>query len=486
MNMASASRVSASRVSESRVSESRVSESSLGDGGAFSIDNFVTSYAHLLPTRVRVAQGYFDFERNFGVTTGEVYNLHFIKKTKSVSISDTMSQNYTLPLNASVEYSLLHNPDGDLERARAGYTYRTAGDIMALKTLPTVVRTRSAYKGGDSSSSVEEFEVFVILGITKKHRFLRSRILSVYSITNSVKKMLAEECEGNFSTDPYGTKLFLPEILQHILNPFPANALMFVSPDIAHNLPMHLFDELLVLEDLVESKSIIATVCDLHNPSCAENLIEFPVSLPCTVTFLDDSSDGSSLYDCTKIIIDDFDPSKVNTCAISVDPRKGKEKFGIEVEIPLYQSLSGWNLPEVCLDEESGNYQLLTKETFSDGAEGGGEAVHPESQTGAVTDCTIQCETKAAYEMVETHSADSERISALEQQLKEMKRVTAALQSDLCNVQLSTETSLVRVEKQLLDISKQLHKLEWMTGESSDKKFQLVPSSLSVDQVLYM
>ena len=65
-----------------------------------------------------------------------------------------------------------------------------------------------------------------------------------------------------------------------------------------------------------------------------------------------------------------------------------------------------------------------------------------------------------------------------------MKKTTSALQSDLCDVRLSTETSIVRVEKQLLEIAKQLQKLEWMTGGLVENKFQLAPSLLSVDQVL--
>ena len=65
-----------------------------------------------------------------------------------------------------------------------------------------------------------------------------------------------------------------------------------------------------------------------------------------------------------------------------------------------------------------------------------------------------------------------------------MKRTTLALGNGLQGVQTSTEASLVRLEKQLLEISRQLQKLEWMTGGSVDKKFELTPNLLSVDQVL--
>lgn len=350
---------------------------------AFSVDKFTTSYSHLLPTRVRVEQGYFDFERNFGVTTGEVYNMHFIKKVRSVSLLDSHSQRHILPLNASVEYSILHDPDGDQERARAGYLYRRAGDIMALKMLPTVVRAKNAYQGGDPTSSVDAYEMLIVLQVTKKHKFMRNRVLSVYSVTHSRKKTLSEECEGNFSTDPYGTKLFLPEILSHLANPFPATALMFISPDVTHSIPLHLFDEPLVLEGLVESRSVIATACDLQKPSSPSsaslqvgNLIEFPVSLPFTVTLLDwereeeggsDDSSSTSLVSRTRHIIDGFDPSKVSTCAISVEARRGHELLGLEVEVPHYQPLSiGGSRREGGEEEEGcGTYAMITKEADS-------------------------------------------------------------------------------------------------------------------------
>ncbi|KAL5506589.1 hypothetical protein EMCRGX_G008268 [Ephydatia muelleri] len=482
-----------------------------GKDSAFSIDKFTTSYAHLLPTRVIVEQGYFDFERNFGVTTGEVYNLHFIKKVKSVSVSDSNSQRHVLPLNACVEYCLLHDPDGDRERARAGYTYRRAGDIMALKTLPAVVRAKSAYRGGDAASSVEALEMLVVLQVAKKHKFMRNRVLSVFSLTNSTKKALSEECEGNFSTDPYGTKLFLPEIIQHLPNAFPTTALMFVSPDVTHNIPLHLFDEFLVLEGLVESRSIIATTCDLPNSSspsqCVRNLIEFPVSLPITVTLLDeeeeeegggsDDSSASSLFSRTRNIIEGFDPSKVSTYAISVEARKGHEMLGLEVEAPHYQALSSPARRERPVEvEECGTYTLITKDmtmpAHATQDEGNvGEQRYEPAHAGK--DDYIGRRKRTVGESGESASAgiastaegptDPERILALEQQMEEVKRTTLALGNGLQGVQTSTEASLVRLEKQLLEISRQLQKLEWMTGGSVDNKFELTPNLLSVDQV---
>ena len=371
-----------------------------GKGEAFSIETLVTSYANLLPTRVKVEQGYFDFERNFGVTTGEIYNLHFIKKVKSVSVLDTLSQRHTLPLNASVEYCLLHNPDADEERARTGHTYRTVGDIMALKALPTVVRAKTAYRAGDPSSSVDELELLIVLQVTKKHKFLRNRVLSVYSVTCATKKMLSEECEGNFTTDPYGTKLFLPEILQHIENPFPVPALLFISPDVTHNIPIHLFDELLLLEGLVEIKSVIATTaCALPNDPSSGTLIEFPVTLPFTVTLLDSTS--ASLQDRTRDIIDVFDPSSVNTCAISVDPRKGHERLGLVVEVPQYEPLFTTGDGSIIYDE-------LTRE---DSEDVGHVCINEQPQPGGSLGTIPR-------QMGPVPGTDSERISLLELQIE--------------------------------------------------------------------
>lgn len=67
---------------------------------------------------------------------------------------------------------------------------------------------------------------------------------------------------------------------------------------------------------------------------------------------------------------------------------------------------------------------------------------------------------------------------------QEVRMLTMALKNGLQGVQVSTEASLVRIEKQLLEVSRQLQKLEWMAGGSVDRKFELTPNLLSVDQVL--
>ena len=173
----------------------------------------------------------------------------------------------------------------------------------------------------------------------------------------------------------------------------------------------------------MESKSVIATACDLPNAPTSGNLIEFPITLPFTVTLLDEMSDGSSayLYDCTRTIIDDFDPSKVSTCAISVDPRRGHEKLGLKVEVPLYQSLSDENLfgtyHQVAVEEEGGEvYALLTREGIEPAAMGG-RGADTGAQAKVGTDCSGQ-ESRSQKNGRTASSVDAERISTLELRLE--------------------------------------------------------------------
>lgn len=54
---------------------------------------------------------YYDsFAFRFIISSGDVYNFHFVKNEKTVSIRDCGGTNFSIPLNSAIEFGLLYNP----------------------------------------------------------------------------------------------------------------------------------------------------------------------------------------------------------------------------------------------------------------------------------------------------------------------------------------------------------------------------------------
>ena len=96
------------------------------------------------------------------ISTGEVYNFHFIKGETVVSFLDKEQKLYSLPLYSSAMVAPLYNPDGDIKKALKGYSFKTIGDLLACSDLPKIVGVRKSYIGHQPISSVNANEVLII------------------------------------------------------------------------------------------------------------------------------------------------------------------------------------------------------------------------------------------------------------------------------------------------------------------------------------
>ena len=101
-----------------------------------------------------------------------MYNFHFIKNEKVVSIQDDGGKVFSLPLNSSIQFGLLYDPIGDTKRALGGYLFKTIGDVMKYNVLPRVIRATKMYRGYKTDSSVDADEILII---TSVHRTATER-----------------------------------------------------------------------------------------------------------------------------------------------------------------------------------------------------------------------------------------------------------------------------------------------------------------------
>ena len=195
---------------------------------SLSLASFISRYASKLPLRVKVDKGFYGTEDRFVISAGDVYNIHFMKRRKIVWIKDGSGTTYALPINSAVEFGILYDPSDNYNQAFKGFTFPCISDIIAQDPLPKVVRATQAYSASDSRASVEKNEVLIVQKTTKSG--LRRRpVLKVVSLNSKEEKTLLEDCTGQFVTEPYGVRLYLPEITQHMSDALPLKVLCVFS-----------------------------------------------------------------------------------------------------------------------------------------------------------------------------------------------------------------------------------------------------------------
>ena len=127
--------------------------------------------------------------------------------------------------------------------------------MLQAKTLPKVVCALSAWRGAGPESTLEKNELLILKGWKRK---LSGKVLKAYNPVSKEKKELPENCQGKFcthfmhthpslhntyvlplsphspgkfTTRSHTTKLFLSDIIEHVVQPLPCNAILYMKPD---------------------------------------------------------------------------------------------------------------------------------------------------------------------------------------------------------------------------------------------------------------
>ena len=187
------------------------------------------------PLRVKVSKGF--STPQVEISAGDVYNIHFLKKSNVVTIRDSIQNEYTIPLNSAAQFGIVYGQGG---HGSMPAIFKTAEDVMAADLLPRVVCAMRSYRGRNPKSSVDAGEVLIVQGI---HHPQSSKSLLVISTTTAQEKRLKKECAGCFTTDPQQTKMYLPELLENVQNRLPLVARLYLDPDCDELLPEYLTDK---------------------------------------------------------------------------------------------------------------------------------------------------------------------------------------------------------------------------------------------------
>ena len=281
------------------------------------LTKLVEKHQDLFPIRVHVCKGFYGPTERSSVSEGDIYNIHFVKKAKAVIVRDCSKVDYRIALNSSVKFGVLHNPEGNVQKALDGYKYPKVSDIMAMSPLPKAIRATVEFKGTAVDNTVEKNEIYITKEIKPNGNH---RCLVVYSVTKSILKYLFESCEAHFSTKPYDVRLFLPEILEHFPQPFPTTCYLFVNSETSQELPHHLTSSAVTLAGESTDLSLIAS-SNFEVGAGRPLLVEIPIHFDIEVQLIQpkDKTDYDQLYKTTNDLMKNLDLSTVANCTQEMD-----------------------------------------------------------------------------------------------------------------------------------------------------------------------
>jgi hypothetical protein len=286
---------------------------------------------------MKVKRGYHGGDEKHSIATDDVYNVHFIKRTKVVVLKDRRGATFNIPLNSAVQFAPVFNPSNDPREPAKGASFEKVSDLISLKTLPTVVRATKPHIRVDSKSTVEQSELFIVQSVVPLS--VRKKALKVYSITCNQEKLLLPDSMGAFSTDPSIACLYLLEIMEHFLNRLPLDVRVVLSncDVIREELPFYLTNEVATLSHLDSEISLIASTNWGENEVVCEEgqmPVEIPVDLPIQlVVQTPDGAREAHLSHHTKRLYERFDPSRIRLLKTR-NIRRGFEKEGMELQRP--------------------------------------------------------------------------------------------------------------------------------------------------------
>ena len=333
------------------------------------LPEFVKKYSQSFPLHIKVLRGYCGPSSRLTISTSDTYNIHFIKHTKVVAIKDAHDTPYSIPLNSAIEFGMVYDPNNNHSEAVNGLTFGKVSEIIGLPIPPKVFCALEAFQGEDEKSTLYDNEILVVKQVLKS-RFKSKKALKVYSLLTQSEKLLQEDCSGHFTTQPYMVRMHLPEMIEHVINPFPHQAIIFFGAEVYQNPEMEV-----QVQDLASSVlSKVITMCHCmtetsliasslvtnkrRRPYCdcdaeGADLFDIPVNdenlagIEVAVLTPNTEEETEQLYDDTRSIVEQFNPTRVRSCKDTGSEysftaqslfysavRPGCEKMGVEIDTP--------------------------------------------------------------------------------------------------------------------------------------------------------
>ena len=333
------------------------------------LPEFVKKYSQSFPLHIKVLKGYCGPSSRLTISTSDTYNIHFIKHTKVVAIKDAHNTPYSIPLNSAIEFGMVYDPNNNHSEAVNGLTFGKVSKIIGLPIPPKVFCALEAFQGEDEKSTLFDDEILVVKQVLKS-RFKSKRALKVYSLLTQSEKLLQEDCSGHFTTQPFMVRMHLPEMIEHVINPFPHQAIIFFGAEVYQNPEMEaqvqdlassVLSKVITMCHCMTETSLIASSLVTNKrrrPYCdcdaeGADLFDIPVNdenlagIEVAVLTPNTEEETEQLYDDTRSIVEQFNPTRVRSCKDTGSEysftaqslfysvvRPGCEKMGVEIDTP--------------------------------------------------------------------------------------------------------------------------------------------------------
>ena len=233
-------------------------------GESMTLSQLASTHSSRFPLRIHLLDGYYGQTTHFTLSSSDIFDIHFTKHTQVVSVRDSMGVDYSVPLNSAIQFGIIRKQKPTDQPPQMMFS--TVQDLLSLDPLPEVVCATSKWDSPSAKpqTTVEENELLLVKGIYKSP--LRSkRSLKCYSLNTESKKLLPEECEGNFSVSPDCTKLHVYEFAVKFKALLPCKAMMFLCAEtsydspVFHSVPKSLFKKPINVVCVTSEVSLTAT-----------------------------------------------------------------------------------------------------------------------------------------------------------------------------------------------------------------------------------
>ena len=115
------------------------------------------------------------------ISSGDIYNFHFIRNEKTMSIQDSCGNRFSVPFNSAISFGLIYNPFNKPITAIQQYSFASVGEIISCKCPPHIIRATTEFKSRDPNTSVCKDEILIVKKISQ-NRKKRKEFIRVHSL----------------------------------------------------------------------------------------------------------------------------------------------------------------------------------------------------------------------------------------------------------------------------------------------------------------
>ena len=316
---------------------------------AISLPEFVEKYNDKLPLSIQVQTGYLGESSHVTLSAFDRLNIHFVKCSTVVNVK-VLSGNFTIPINSALEFSLLYNPNDNVNEAFKGFTFKTVADIFRAKIQPMFVCCMKSWR--NDKVSIRDRELLIIKGkCASQKTSSMQEVAMVYSVTSSKEMILSLDCEGHFTTNPNYLHLYLSEYILHVSNLFPSDVYIYTQkPDVrthVDGMPQHFTNSVITLMGTSTETTLLASSA---LPGFNDTVMEIPIDIPEVKIAVSESTDmqqAKQLYENSCHVLQSYNPRNVQYMKDAMTD----EKYTIQSE--LYSGIrQGYEADGIQLNKE--------------------------------------------------------------------------------------------------------------------------------------